>query len=138
MITDELLESLGVADQVSDAAKKQAEMSQYSSDYTYTQIARSPDSYKDTRVKFRGKVLQEGDAGDSVRYICLAVDSDYNSVLFVTYTSDQTSVKILEDDIITVYGTVIGDYSYETVMGAEVALPWVHSDILDTSEVNMG
>lgn len=47
-------------------------------------------------------------------------------------------MKILDDDIITVYGTVVGDYSYETVMGAEVTLPWVHSDILDTSEVNMG
>lgn len=138
VITDELLESLGVADKVSEEAKKQAQMGEYSSDYTYTQIARSPDSYKDTKVKFRGKVLQEGDGGSGLRYIRLAVNSDYDSVLFITYTSDQTSVKLLEDDIITVYGTVLGEYSYETVMGATVTLPWVHSDILDTSEVNMG
>ena len=138
VITDELLEALGVADQVSDAAKKEAAKAEYSADYSYTTLARDPESYEGTKVRFRGKVLQEGDVGDSVRYIRFAVNSDYDAVLFVTYTSDQVSVRILEDDILTIYGTVAGDYSYETVLGATVTLPWVHSDIIDTSEVSMG
>ncbi len=138
VITDELLEAMGVADQVDDAAKLEASKAEYTTDYSYTTIARDSASYKDTKVKYRGKVLQEGDAGEGMKYIRLAVDSNYDNVLFVTYTSDQVSVRILEDDIITVYGTVVGDYSYETVMGATMTLPWVHSDIIDTSEVNMG
>lgn len=138
VITDELLEALGVTDQVSDAAKQEAAKAEYSTDYSYNTIARDAESYKGTKVRFRGKVLQEGDAGDSIKYIRLAVDSNYDTVMFVTYTSDQVSVRILEDDILTIYGTVAGNYSYETVMGATVTLPWIHSDMIDTSEVNMG
>ena len=138
VITDELLDALGVADQVSDAAKQEAAKAEYSTDYSYTTLARDPESYKGTKVRFRGKVLQEGDIGDGMRYIRLAANSNYDTVLFVTYTDDQVSVRILDDDILTIYGTVAGDYSYETVMGAEVTLPWVHTDIIDTSEVKMG
>lgn len=137
VITDELLEAMGVADQVSEAAKLEASKAEYSSDYSYNTIARDSESYKDTKVKFRGKVLQEGDAGSGVHYIRFAVDSNYDTVLFVTYDADQVTGRILEDDILTIYGTVVGDYSYETVMGATMTLPWVHSDIIDTSEVNM-
>ena len=126
------------ADQVSEAAKLEASKAEYSSDYSYNTIARDAESYKDTKVKFRGKVLQEGSFGiDGMNYIRLAVDSNYDTVLFVTYTTDQVTGRILEDDILTIYGTVVGDYSYETVMGATITLPWVLSQIIDTSEVNM-
>ena len=138
VITDELLEAMGVADQVSEAAKLEASKAEYSSDYSYNTIARDAENYKDTKVKFRGKVLQEGSFGiDGMNYIRLAVDSNYDTVLFVTYTTDQVTGRILEDDILTIYGTVVGDYSYETVMGATITLPWVLSQIIDTSEVNM-
>ena len=138
VITDELLEAMGVADQVSEAAKLEASKAEYSSDYSYNTIARDAESYKETKVKFRGKVLQEGSFGiDGMNYIRLAVDSNYDTVLFVTYTTDQVTGRILEDDILTIYGTVVGDYSYETVMGATITLPWVLSQIIDTSEVNM-
>ena len=137
VITDELLEAMGVADQVSEAAKLEASKAEYSSDYSYNTIARDSESYKDTKVKYRGKVLQEGDSGQGLHYIRFAVDSNYDTVLFVTYDSGQVTGRILEDDILTIYGTVVGDYSYETVMGATVTLPWIHADIIDTSEVNM-
>ena len=138
VITDELLEAMGVADQVSEAAKLEASKAEYSSDYSYNTIARDSESYKDTKVKFRGKVLQEGSFGiDGMNYIRFAVDSNYDTVLFVTYTTDQVTGRILEDDILTIYGTVLGDYSYETVMGATITLPWVLSQMIDTSEVNM-
>lgn len=137
VITDELLEAMGVADQVSEAAKLEASKAEYSADYSYNTIARDSDSYKDTKVKFRGKVLQEGDTGQGIHYIRFAVDSNYDTVLFVTYDADQVTGRILEDDILTIYGSVVGDYSYETVMGATVTLPWIHADIIDTSEVNM-
>ena len=118
VITDELLDALGVADQVSDAAKQEAAKAEYST--------------------FRGKVLQEGAADDTTHYIRFAVDSNYDTVIFVTYSTDLVSARILDDDILTIYGTVVGDYSYEAVMGNEITLPWINADIIDTSEVNMG
>ena len=137
VITDELLEAMEVADQVSEAAKQEAAKAEYSADYSYNTIARDSESYKDIKVKYRGKVLQEGDAGGGLHYIRFAVDSNYDTVLFVTYDADKVSGRILDDDILTIYGTVVGDYSYETVMGATITLPWIHGDIIDTSEVNM-
>ena len=138
VITDELLDAMGVADQVSEAAKQEAAKGEYSADYSYNTIARDSESYKDTKVKYRGKVLQEGDAGSGTHYIRFAVDSNYDTVMFVTYKTDLVTGRILDDDILTIYGTVVGDYSYETVMGATVTLPWINADIIDTSEVNMG
>lgn len=136
VITDELIESLGVADEIAEAAEKEAMMKEYSTEYSYTQIARDPDSFAGVKMKFRGKVLQEGDAGSGIRYIRLAVDSDYDSVLFVSYDKEIVDMKILDDDIITVYGECVGDYTYETVMGASVTLPWLNADIIDMSEVS--
>ncbi len=138
VITDELLDSLGVSDQVSDAAKQEAAKADYSSDLSYNTIARDSESYKDQKVKFRGEVLQEGEVDDTTHYIRFAVDSNYNTVMFVTYSIDLVSARILEDDVLTIYGTVVGDYSYQAVMGNEITLPWINADIIDTSEVNMG
>ena len=136
VITDELIEALGISAQIEEAAQKEAMMKEYNADYSYTQIARDPDSFKNEQMKFRGKVLQEGDAGSGLRYIRLAVNSDYDAVMFITYLPDIVDMKILEDDIITIYGVCIGDYTYETVMGAEVTLPWLNADIIDMSEVS--
>lgn len=135
VITDELIASLGIQDEIAEAAEKEAMMKEYSGDYSYTQIARAPDSFIGEKMKFRGKVLQEGDAGSGLRYIRLAVNSDYDAVLFVSYNSDIVDMKILDDDIITVYGSCIGDYTYETVMGASITLPWLDAAIIDMSEV---
>ena len=57
-VTDQLLESLGIADKVAEEAKKEAEKKDYSSDFSYKQLARNPDSYIGEKVKFSGKVLQ--------------------------------------------------------------------------------
>ena len=46
-----------------------------------------------------------------MRYIRLAFDSNYDTVLFVTYADDLVTVRILEDDMLTIYGIVTGDYS---------------------------
>ena len=137
VITDELLESLGVADKVKDAAEKESQMKDYSSEYTYTQIARDPDSYSGKKMTFKGKVLQEGDAGSGLKYVRLAINSDYDQVMFITYASDVVEYRILDDDIITIYGSCLGDYSYETVMGATVTIPWINADIIDMSDVAM-
>ena len=137
VITDELLEAMQISDQVSEIAEQEAKMKEYSSEYSYTQIARDADSYVGEKMTFKGKVLQEGDAGSGLRYIRLANNSDYDQVLFVTYEEDIAEYRILDDDIITIYGACCGEYTYETVMGAAVTIPWIHADIIDMSGVNM-
>lgn len=130
VITDELLDALGVGDEIKAQAEREAKKANYSSDYSYEQLARNPDSYKGDLVKFSGKVLQ-ADSSDGVNYIRLAINSDYDTILFVTYTSDVVSYRLLDDDQVTVYGTALGVYSYKAVSGATITIPWVHADIID-------
>lgn len=129
VITDELLEALNVSDEVDEAAKAEASKAEYSSDYSYEQLARNPDTYIGEKMKFSGKVLQ-AQTGD-INYIRLAVNSDYNTVIFVTYDADIIDYRLLEDDYITIYGTSYSTYSYEAVSGATITLPWVWADIIE-------
>ena len=56
----------------------------------------------------------------------------YNDTVFVTYTkkSSQES-RILEDDIVTLYGTLEGLKSYETIFGATVTIPAMEAKYID-------
>ena len=151
-ITADLLAALGIqddsaevpedesagesADEDTDPAEIEAVMKEYPA-YEYAQIAGKPSGYEGEKMRFRGKVLQAGDGGSGLRYIRLAVDSDYETVLFVSYPSDITDREIAEDDLVTVYGVCRGEYTYETVMDTFIALPWVEADRIYMSDTTM-
>ena len=130
LVTDELLQSLNIVEQVQEAVKAEGSKAEYSSDYTYDQLARNPDTYKGQKVKIKGKVLQ-ADVGDDICYARIAMNSDYNTVVFVTYDKDLLGYRLLDDDIVTVYGSDLGTYSYEAVSGASITLPWLHAAIIE-------
>lgn len=129
-ITDELLDTLDISEKVQAAIEAEASKSEYGSDYTYDQLARNPDSYKGKKVLIKGKVLQ-AETSDTVCYARVAMNSDYNTVIFVTYDSSLLGYRLLEDDIITVYGIAQGVYSYEAVSGASITIPWINADIIE-------
>ena len=129
-ITDELLDTLDISEKVQAAIEAEASKSEYGSDYTYDQLARNPDSYKEKKVLIKGKVLQ-AETSDTVCYARVAMNSDYNTVIFVTYDSSLLGYRLLEDDIITVYGIAQGVYSYEAVSGATITIPWINADIIE-------
>ena len=62
----------------------------------------------------------EGNGNVQIR---LAVDDDYNTVLYCEYQSDIVSSRVLEDDHITIYGTYYGLYSYQSTMGGTITIP---------------
>lgn len=129
-ITDELLEILDISEKVQAAIEAEASKSEYGSEYTYDQLARNPDSYKGKKVLIKGKVLQ-AETTDTVCYARVAMNSDYNTVIFVTYDSSLLGYRLLEDDIITVYGIAQGVYSYEAISGASITIPWINADIIE-------
>ena len=53
--------------------------------------------------------------------------SYYTDTIYVVYdNSDEISVsKILEDDIIEIWGIAEGDYSYTSIFGSKITLPSV-------------
>lgn len=130
VITDELLEALEVAEDVKAAAEKEAAKANYSGDYTYEQLARNPDTYEGNKIKFKGKVLQ-AETSSSISYLRLAINSNYDTVIFVTYDTSVVNYRLLEDDVVTVYGESNGLYSYEAVSGATITIPWLNADIIE-------
>ena len=102
----------------------------YETGITYDNLARTPDDYQGKKVKFYGKVLQvlEGDGEIQIR---LAVNDDYDTVLFGSYDSTIVSSRVLEDDEITIYGTSVGLISYDSTMGGKITIPAVLIDKID-------
>ncbi len=107
------------------AAQKAAEEAQgYETGISYDQLARTPGDFEGKKVKFYGKVIQviEGDGTVQIR---LAVDDNYDTVLFGEYPSSVVASRILEDDYITVYGTSVGTISYQSTLGGTITIPGV-------------
>ena len=115
-----------------EAASKKAEEEAkgYETGITYDQLARTPDQYEGSKVKFYGEVIQVIEGDDSVQ-IRLAVNSDYDHVLFCQYDSDIVKSRVLEDDKITVYGVSAGTISYQSTMGGKITIPAVLVEKID-------
>lgn len=111
-------------------AKEEEEAKGYETGITYDELARTPDDYKGKKVKFYGKVIQvmEGDGSVQIR---LAVDDDYDTVLYCEYSSDIVSSRVLEDDEITIYGISAGLLTYESTMGGNITIPAVLVEKID-------
>lgn len=88
----------------------------------YKAIARNPDSYDGTMIKFDGKVLQVMES-DLYNVYRIASKGNYDNVVYVKYILPKGSPRILEDDKVTVYGKCTGVYTYETVRGDEITIP---------------
>ncbi len=104
--------------------------------YKYKTIAREPEKYKGKLAKFTGEVVQVMESGwlDALlgnNTYTLRVNvtksgsyySYYKDTVYVTYEPTDGEPKILEGDIITMYGELDGDYTYSTVLGSSVTVP---------------
>lgn len=103
--------------------------------YQYKPIARKPNDYKGKLAKFTGKVTQIEEAWGS-DIILLSVTKDeygfWNDNLYVEYTpKSKDEIRILEDDIITVYGELNGIKTYITVLGNSVSIPYFKAQYVD-------
>ncbi|MFA9464088.1 MAG: hypothetical protein ACERKN_07315 [Velocimicrobium sp.] len=132
------LEELNTKEAAEKAAEKKAEKKEkekeekkgYDTDITYDQIARTPDDYLDKKVKFSGIVLQVMEGTNSTQ-IRLAIDKDYDQVIYCEYASDIVKSRILDDDIITLYGVSKGLLSYKSTLGGTITIPSVLIDKID-------
>lgn len=111
------------AEEEAEAKRKAEEEARgYETGITYDQLARTPDDFVGEKVKFTGKVIQVLQDTDLVT-IRLAIDSNYDQVILGSYPLDLTTSRVLEDDIITVYGTSTGEYTYTSTMKSSITVP---------------
>lgn len=116
-------------------AKKEEQFKESCQTYTFEQIARNPDNFKGTNVKLIGEVIQVmSDSYSTNLRVNITKTGTYSTyytdTIYVVYCPKAGEDKILEDDIITIYGTSQGDCSYTTVLGSTVTLPNIKAEYI--------
>lgn len=129
-------EAKKIAEKAEEEAKKKAEKEEKEfkescKKYSFEELARNPDKIEGTNVKITGEVIQALYESDSVDLrINITKEGTYTTyytdTVYVVYYPEDGEDKILEDDIITVYGTAQGDYSYTSTIGAKITLPLIY------------
>lgn len=103
--------------------------------YTFTQIARHPNEFEGKQAGFTGEVIQVSRVLGEYRLRVNITKSDsgnYSDTIYVTYTPrGEDEPKILEDDIITAYGVLNGEKTYQSIGGATVTLPFLKGEYID-------
>ncbi len=117
------------AQEAAAAAEAEAKKG-YDTGITFSQLARNPEAYIGQKIKFTGEVVQVIEGTDSVT-LRIAIDSDYDQIMMVVYDTDIVSQRVLEDDILTIYGSSLGTYTYESTMGASITVPAATIDKID-------
>lgn len=97
-------------------------------------LARNPDKYKGNKYVFTGEVIQVADGWfDNVTLRINITKNEYEYIDTIMWTDTiYASIKIpdgadriLEDDVITFWAVCDGEYTYESVLGANITLPKV-------------
>lgn len=117
------------------AAEATEQKKGYETGISYDNLARHPNDYEGKKVKFKGKVLQvlENNGETQIR---LATKNSgygiyYEDVILGFFPSNIIDYRVLENDIITVYGVSMNLYTYDAVMGNSVTIPLVQIDKID-------
>ncbi len=103
--------------------------------YTFTQIARHPNEYEGKQAKFTGEVIQVQRTLGEYQLRVNITKSDvgiYSDTIYITYTPrSDDEPKILEDDIITAYGMLNGEKTYQSIGGGAVTIPFLKGEYID-------
>lgn len=100
----------------------------------YDDLARTPDDYIGTNVKFTGEVIQVLEDSSGTAYRINVTEGDYgiwDDTVLVYFENNSSSPRVLEDDIVTFYGMSSGLYTYESTIGASITVPLVYAEFID-------
>lgn len=92
--------------------------------FTYEEVARNPKEHTNELVVFKGEVFQ---AQDSMLLVNVTHNGDeyysyYTDTVYAKYNL-ANELKILDGDIITMYGEFLGEKDYISVLGQKMTVP---------------
>ena len=103
-----------------EQAKREAEAQKYETGLTWEQIAR--EGKVGTLGKFEGKIIQVMN-GTGFKQYRVAINGSYDNVMLIEVQDEVVSETLLEDDYVYFKGESLGQYTYKTVLGAEMTVP---------------
>lgn len=103
----------------------------------YEKLARYPNKYKGKALKIYGQVIQVIQDEDNENEVELRVSTKndgygwYDDVVYVGYTYKTNDKKILEDDMVTIYGLSAGTVTYESTGSGHITIPAMLASVID-------
>ena len=100
----------------------------------YDQLARNSEEYSGKKVYIKGKVIQSIPCDGYTTYLIDITKDSYGiwkDTVYVDYLESDSSERILEDDIVTIYGIGRGMQSYTTVTGVDKTIPYIVATIIE-------
>lgn len=99
------------------------DLSSYNTGITYDQLARTPKQYKGQKVTFTGEVVQVLEDGGYTG-LRLAVNGNTDNIILVDMKNKVLNgSRVLENDLVTVYGESYGLTSYKSTQGEKITIP---------------
>lgn len=117
-----------------EEAKKISDFKASCGTYSYKEIARNPDGYKGKPAKFTGEVIQTIDDFGGIALRVNVTKGEYgfwSDTIYVTFANQDSSSRILEDDIVTMYGTLEGLETYTSTLGSSITIPAFDAQYID-------
>lgn len=94
---------------------------------SYKELEKNSAKYEGTPISFTGEVLQiqeeELEVTNINTEVRLAINGDINQVVYVTFQDAFGMEGIVNEDMISVYGTLSGSVTYESVAGHQITIP---------------
>lgn len=120
-------------------AKFKEEYIESTSEYEYEEIFRYAEDYVGKFASFEGKIVQTMTEG-GLNYYRINVSKDnygyYDDTIMVGIFTMNQEIRLLEDDIVQIYGKWGELVTYETVLGLEVTIPSVYARYIDLLKKN--
>ena len=102
--------------------------------YDYREIARYPSQYAGKAAYFCGEVFQVLEDGDTVNLMVNVTDSEWGweDPVFVNYTrQSDDEPRVLEEDIVEIWGDLEELFTYEAVLGNSQSVPQITARYLN-------
>jgi len=96
--------------------------------YNYEDISRNPNTYMGKESFFTGEVIQVMESRNNVTLRVNVTEGRYSwsDTIYVDYTRlDNNEPRILEKDIIKIYGDLNGLKSYTSALRTTITIPWI-------------
>lgn len=91
----------------------------------YNQLSKDADRYSGERVTYTGQVFQIQESGGYGYMLLSVTDEGYGFWTDNIWVNFDRSTNFVEEDIVTIWGSVVGSKSYETQIGGETFVPEV-------------
>lgn len=128
-------ESKSSSSSTKDNSNKNTEfnINSYRTDITYDQLARTPDEFENDKLTMTGQVVQVMEDDDNnTTNLRVAIDGNFDNIVVVGIkNSNLNNSHILEDDLITFYGTSRNLISYDSTLSGQITVPAVRADQID-------